>query len=104
MGKGGGPPLQINLPGGGGGGSQGSGEVWHGGTGAGRFIQDVIGGMMGAQQSGIQSIAQNLADSQQRALERMGELQMQNANPVNTLLGSITGMMNYLQNGVDLLC
>ena len=100
--------MHINLTGGGGGsGSQGSGELWHGYGGAnnpGTFIQNVLGAMMGTQQAGIASIAQNLADSQQRALEHMGNLQMQNANQVNNILGSVTGIMNYLQQGVDFLC
>ena len=58
---------------------------------------------MATQQQGIQQIANNLADSQNRALQQMGDLQLQNQNQVSSLLGSITGMMQYLQNGQDLL-
>ena len=58
---------------------------------------------MAAQQAGMQSIASSMAAAQTQALDRMGHLQEQSQNQLNTIVGALAGVVSALGPPADLL-
>ena len=60
------------------------------------MLSSILANILAAQQTGIESIANTMAAAQTDALERMGRLQEQNQNQVNTIVGALTGVVSAL--------
>ena len=67
-----------------------------------QMMQAILAGILNAQQAGMESIATTMANAQTTALDRMSQLQEQNHQQINTLVGAITGAVTAGQFG-DLL-